>query len=114
MNWAMDENGRRIAADERADPSSYFLPIVPDVTNDLLPVPDWPKGAYDPRNLESMLRNRLNSAVEKLVYDNSGQGPVPWLLGVLAVPKVVDFIVGRITDSFENELVESGLVSRSS
>jgi hypothetical protein len=113
-DWAMDENGNRIAINAETPKSSYFLPILPDVTGGPLSLPAWPRNIYNPSSLKDMLQSRLDAVVKKLVSDNGGTGPLPWLLGVFAVPSVVDFIAGKITAEFKDELVQAGLVSAES
>lgn len=113
-DWAMDENGNRIAINAETPKSSYFLPILPDVTGGPLSLPAWPRNIYHPNSLNDMLRSRLDAVVKKLVSDNGGTGPLPWLLGVFAVPSVVDFVAGKITAEFNDELVQAGLVSAES
>lgn len=74
----MDERGERIAINEKTPASSYFLPIIPDTTgNGPLPLPAWPRAAYDPTTLRSMLDDRLKSVVTKLVSDNGDKVRCP-------------------------------------
>ncbi len=111
-DWAMDQNGNRIDVRQDTPRNTYFLPVIPDKTGEaLLPVPDWPVGAYKPDDLTPMLRARLKAVIDKLVADNGGGGALPWLIGMFAVPGVVDFVVAKIVDGFKQELRAAGLLA---
>ena len=76
-----DGNGVAIGGLQR---DAYFLPILPDKTNNSpLPVPDWPKDKYDPNTLTPMLTKRLKAVVDKIASDNLS-GALPWLLTCIA------------------------------
>jgi hypothetical protein len=111
-NWAMDQDGNRIDVQEGAPGNTYFLPVIPDTTGEApLPVPDWPVDAYNPDDLTPMLKTRLHAVIDKLVADNGGGGLLPWLVGMFAVPGVVDFVVSRVIDGFKQELKATGLTT---
>jgi hypothetical protein len=109
-DWAMDQNGNRIDVQEGTPRDSYFLPVIPDKTGEV-PVPNWPVGAYNPDDLTPMLKTRLNAVIEKLVADNGEGGVLPWLIGMFAVPGVVDFVVSKVVDDFKQELTAAGLLA---
>jgi Patatin-like phospholipase len=109
-DWALDNAGNRIDVQQDTPGNAYFLPVIPDKTGEApLLVPDWPVGAFNPADLAPMLKKRLAAVVEKLVADNGGGGALPWLIGVFAVPGVVDFVTSRVVGSFKQELTEAGL-----
>lgn len=110
QDFAMDEAGDRIRIDEHTPGNSYFLPIIPDRTGLQPAQPDWPKGALDPGSIEQPIRSRLDAVIRRLLADNGGGGPLPWLLGILAVPGVVGFIASKLVDEFRGELRQAGLI----
>lgn len=111
-DWAMDQNGKRIDVQQNTPGDSYFLPVIPDKTGEApLPVPDWPVGAFNPDALKPMLETRLKAVIGKLVADNGGSGPLPLLIGLFAVPGVVDFVASKVVDSFKQELGAAGLAA---
>jgi Patatin-like phospholipase len=109
-DWARGGNFERIDVEAATPPKSYYLPILPDVTQrGPLPLPVWPKGQYNPDTLTPMLKTRLKAVIGKLVDDNL-TGALPWLLKVLAVPGVVDTVAEGIVGDFRKELVDAGLL----
>jgi hypothetical protein len=44
-----------------------------DLTGVPLPLPPWPRNAYDPEMLRPMLKDRLKSVVAKLISENAGR-----------------------------------------
>ena len=74
-------------------------------------MPDWPVGAFDPDALKPMLETRLKAVIGKLVADNGGSGRLPLLIGLFAVPGVVDFVASKVVDSFKQELGAAGLAA---
>jgi predicted acylesterase/phospholipase RssA len=109
QDWAMDENGDRVAVNADTPAGSYFLPIIPTAEPEV-PVPAWPARSYDPATLEAPLRRRLNAVVKTLVSDNAGTGVLPWLIEVFAVPGVVNLVSTKIVEGYRKELVAAGLL----
>jgi hypothetical protein len=110
-DYATDENGERLAEDavSETNGASYYLPVLPDVTGNRDVEPFWPKNATDPATLSAPLKARLNAVFKTLVNDN-GQGVLPWVVGIFAVPQVVDFVAGKVVDDWRAELVRNGLL----
>jgi hypothetical protein len=110
-DWAVDATGARTGIAGNTAPSSYYLPVIPDTTGAPLPVPDWPVGACDPSTLAPPLKARLQKVIDTLVKDND-TGALPWLIGTLAIPGVVDFVAGKIVADFTAELTAAALWPR--
>jgi hypothetical protein len=109
-DFARDGDFQRVDVEADTPPKSYYLPILPDVTQvGPLPLPAWPKGQYDPDTLTPMLKTRLKAVIGKLVDDNL-DGVLPWLLKVLAIPGVVDTVADGIVGDFKKELTDAGLL----
>ena len=108
-DWAMDEHGTRMDVQADTPPNKYFLPVVPDKTGPPLPVPEWPAGKYNPDTLTPLLKARLQAVIDKLVSDNT-HGALPWLIGLFAIPTVVDYVVSKIVEGFKKELQQAGLL----
>jgi predicted acylesterase/phospholipase RssA len=110
QDYATDQNGVRMEIDVTTAESRYFLPILPDKTGSgPLALPPWPVGAFNPDDISAPLEKRLTAAARALLADNGGGGVVPWLVGLLAVPGVVDVIVSAVVDGFKTELKDAGL-----
>ena len=58
-----------------------------------------------------MLKTRLKAVIDQLVKDNGGSGALPWLIGIFAVPGVVEFAAPKVVDGFKQELREAGLLA---
>lgn len=52
----------------------------------------------------------MNAVLRGLVQDN-GDGVLPWLVRLFAVPGVVDFIADEVIDSWRSELKNAGLLT---
>jgi hypothetical protein len=109
-DFARGESFERIDVEAGTPPKSYYLPILPDVTQrGPLPLPAWPKGQYNPDTLTPMLKTRLKAVIGKLVDDNL-TGVLPLLLKILAVPGVVDTVADGIVSDFRKDLTDAGLL----
>jgi hypothetical protein len=108
-DFAVDQNGARVAIDATTPKGSYFLPVIPDRTGNEQKLPDWPVGACNPDDLTQPLKQRLKAVLDRLVHDN-GTGALPWIVAMFAVPGVVDFIAPKITGDFKAQLQAAGLL----
>ena len=110
QDFARDVDGNGVVIDASTPPATYFLPILPDNTGlGPLPVPPWPAGAYNPGDLHAPLLARIDAVGRKLIADNTGGGPLPWLAGLFAVPTLANFVVDTVVASFTAELTAAGL-----
>ena len=58
-----------------------------------------------------MLKTRLKAVIDQLVKDNGGSGALPWLIGIFAVPGVVECVAPKVVDGFKQKLREAGLLA---
>lgn len=101
--WAMDDAGDRIPAGSGISAADYWLPVIPVMAAVEPNPPPWPRGALDPATLKAPISKRLHAVLDKLRADNLA-GPLPWLVGLLAIPGMVDFLVTSVIDALEAEL----------
>ena len=110
-DWAMDDAGERIPLGNATPGGSYWLPVIPVMVPLERAPPPWPTGALDPKVLQPLLNQRLQAVLNKLRSDNL-PGPLPWLVSLLAIPGVVDFLTKSIVDGLDAELRAAGLWPR--
>lgn len=84
-DFACDIKGNRLQQNQLGDPETYYLPIIPLVNGvGGTPLPDWPRGALDPADLEDPADNRL----EKVLHSLTGEFKIPPLIKALLTPAI--------------------------
>jgi hypothetical protein len=110
-NYATDSAGGRVNINQATAPNSYFLPVLPDKTdNGPAAVPPWPAGAFDPETIRQPLQGRLTAVIDKFVKDNAGGGLLPWLANLLIVPNISTYVANAVIDNFKKQLSDAGLL----
>lgn len=109
QDHAVDASGMRVAVDVTTPAGSYFLPILPDLTETLAPLPDWPIGALDPSTLHDPIVRRLEAVLGTLRADNL-QGALNEVVAWAAVPGSSKLAATAVVSKLTAELQKAQLL----
>jgi hypothetical protein len=105
---ASDINGNHVTITPATNPSTYYLPVLPDVTGRVVPIPTWPVGALNADTLHDPIVHRIEAVLRKLRADNL-PGALNDILGLFVIPGVSSFLGSMLIDQLKSELQKAGL-----
>jgi hypothetical protein len=106
---AVDDSGTRIAIDP-SHPEAYLLPILPDVTGDIAPLPEWPLGALNPSTLQDQIVSRLEAVLKSLRADNL-PGILSDAAGLVAIPGISHLATTALINKLTKDLQGAQLLA---
>ncbi len=85
LDHACDANGKRLEQNQLGGRHTYYLPVIPLVDGvGGTSLPDWPRGAFDPADLEDPADDRL----ERVLHSLTGEFKISPLIKTLLNPAI--------------------------
>jgi len=105
---ATGKDGKAVVITAETDRATYYLPIIPVVTESAAPLPKWPVGMLNPDSLKESVVGRIEAVLNKLRGDNL-PGFLASLAGVVVVPGVAHYLGAMLIDKLRTDLGNAGL-----
>ncbi len=116
--FALDGENRRVSVTTTTDPTTYDLPVIPDLSYDgegpIAALPNtqmlpWPTGALDPARLRDAVDERIGAVIDAL-REQEMPGAISWALGGMIEPAIARNLTGRLIDGLTASLRRAKLL----